>query len=158
MQNPINPKMMALNQPGTKVSGAQANTFQPGAGSSGQTAKIAALEQRVTQLEAMVQQLASVLVVSSSGPDVVLKARGIKVEAQTEFDVRAGTNLSLRAGSSAKLEASASAEVRSGGQMKVSGSTISLNNGSKPVARQNDSIGGPSGGAVIVAGNPTVLA
>jgi hypothetical protein len=105
-----------------------------------------------------VQQLTSVLVVSSSGPDVVLKARGVKVEAQTEFDVRAGSNLSLRAGSSAKLEAAASTEVRAGGQMKVSGSTISLNNGSKPVARQNDSIVGPSGGAVIAVGNPTVLA
>lgn len=64
----------------------------------------------------------------------------------------------LTAWGSAKLEGSGSIEVRSAGPTKVSGSIVALSNGSKCVARLTDGVVSATGGAMIIGGNPTVLA
>ena len=125
--------------------------------------RIAALEQRVAQLEEVVAKLSAVLTVSSS-QKATLKAREILLEADFEVKIASGCDVRLQAAGELKLKANgsatlqgANAQVKSTGVTKINGSTISLNDGSKFVARQADPVLG-SGAGLIAGGNPSVLA
>lgn len=120
--------------------------FPNQAGANPADPRVTALEQRVAELEALVSQLASVLIVSSNGMTATLKATYVQLDAAVEvkvncglhYEVNTGANLTLKAGTIAKLN----------------GSAVIINNGLKPVARSGD----PTGNGAISGGNSTVLA
>lgn len=107
---------------------------------------IAALEQRVAELEAVLSQLASVLIVSSNGMTATLKATYVQLDASVEVKVNCGLHYEVNTGANLTLKAGAVA--------KLNGTAVVINNGMKPVARNGD----PVGNGVITGGNSTVLA
>lgn len=117
---------------------------QPGA--SPADPRITALEQRVAELEAIVSQFASVLIVSGNGTTATLKAVHLQLDADLEVKVKCGLNYEVNAGANLTLKAGAIA--------KLNGSAVVINNGMKPVARSGD----PVGNGVITGGNSGLLA
>jgi uncharacterized Zn-binding protein involved in type VI secretion len=114
---------------------------------AGQTLEqqLAILEKRLATLESMLQ----------AAPDGSLAIKAVKISLQAP-------NVEVKAASSLKLESSANATFKCGGSMDINASgtasvkaaMLSLNGGSKPIARQGDAIT-PAG--TIQNGNLTVL-
>ncbi len=97
------PNPVAVSRPTRFGNPAGANTADPG---------IAAPEQRVAELEAVLTQLTSVLIVSSNGTKATLKAAKVLLEAALDvkvtrgldFDVNAGATLTLKSAVLTKLK------------------------------------------------------
>ncbi len=127
--------------------------------------RIAALEQRVAQLEELVGRLCGVLAVNGSGSKATLKAARIELEADIEVkikgvlvEIRASSELTLKSSNTAKLEGTGAVEVKSSGPAKVKGSVLYLNDGTKFLARQTDPVAMVGNAGCILGGNPAILA
>lgn len=133
--------------------------------------RISAIEQRVAELETLVQAFASVLTVSANGSKATLHATSVELEAVVSLRLKGGvsvtvdsgvqlrlkgTNTNLQAGGSLEISSDGPAELKASGQTRINGSLLTLNNGTKAVARAGDTMAGFGGG--IAGGNPTVLA
>jgi aromatic ring hydroxylase len=133
--------------------------------------RITAIEQRVAELETLVQAFASVLTVSTGGNKATLHAATVEVQAGVSLTLAGGVNVvvdsgvqvklksmvtKLQAASSLEIVSDGQAELRASGQTRINGSQVTLNNGTKAVARAGDTMAGFGGG--IAGGNPTVLA
>jgi hypothetical protein len=116
---------------------AGANTADPG---------ITALEQRVAELEAVVSQLTAVLLVSSNGAMVTLKAAKLRLDASIDVKVNCGLDFNVNAGANLALNSAV--------QIRLKGSLVRINDGTKPVARNGD----PVGNGIITGGNSALLA
>ena len=89
------------------------------------SATIAALEQRVAQLEAQVKALVTkTQLITSDG------AQNFTLHVPQQLSLTGGTSLSLKSGGPAALEAS--------GNVVLKGATVKVNGGSRPAARQGD--------------------
>jgi hypothetical protein len=113
----------------------RSRTAQTGRAAAASDDRVAKLEQRVAELEAQVEQLLSILEVD--GQDVAIRGRKVRIEGQQSLDVRA-----------------AQATVESQGALQLKGASITLNGGSKPIAR----VGSAVAGGVVSNGASTVLA
>lgn len=112
----------------------RSRTAQTGRAAAAGDDRVAKLEQRVAELEAQVEQLLSILEVD--GQDVAIRGRKVRIEGQQSLDVRAQTT------------------VESQGALQLKGASITLNGGSKPIAR----VGSAVAGGVVSNGASTVLA
>jgi hypothetical protein len=169
IQKQINPAMIAAKQtnlPGNNVYSVNQTALSQPAAATAQDPRVTALEQKVAALDAVVQQLASILVISSNGHKAVLKADTIEVDASMDLKLKAGSkisiqasgNLSLKGNGSVTLESPSALEVKSTGTTRIKGALITLNDGTKGVARQSDIVLGAGAVGAITGGNPTVLA
>lgn len=116
------------------------------AGASAADTRIAALEQRVAELEAVVSQLASVLIISSNGMKVTLKAAKVQLDAAMDVKVKCGLDFDVNAGANLTLNSAV--------LTKLKGTSVRINDGTKPVARNGD----PVGNGMITGGNSALLA
>lgn len=106
---------------------------------SSDSATIAALAQRVAQLEAQVKALVTkTQLITSDG------AQNFTLHAPRQLSLTGGTSLSLKSGGQAALEAS--------GNVVLKGATVKVNGGSRPAARQGDSVVTSGAGTSQIAG------
>jgi hypothetical protein len=119
---------------------------------SSDSAAIAALEKRVTQLEAQVKAMETKtrLITSDGAQSFTLNApRQLSLTGGT-MTVTGGTSLSLKSGGRADLAAS--------GNVVLKGATVNVNGGSRPAARQGDLVVTSGAGTSQIAGGcATVL-
>jgi len=157
----------ALHVPGLKGTPAPATAPAGTNGAaSASDARILALEQRVAHLEAVLEQIAAVLVIANGGQNVTLKGHKIEVDAENDVKIRGGmqvhvsaaTDLTLKSGGMAKLEGNSGLVVKATGTTKVNGSKVILNDGTKGVARHSDAVLGVNGVGAVIGGSGTVLA
>lgn len=97
--------------------------------------RVAKLERRVAELEAQIERLLSVLEVD--GQDVTIQARRVWIEGQQSVDLRAPQTA-----------------VESQAKLQLKAPAITLNGGSKPIAR----VGSAVSAGVVSNGASTVLA
>ncbi len=106
-------------------------------------------------LQADVSAIKQVLQIGPSS--VTLKTPGsLALQAGGQVSVEAGNAIKLRASASAELDAT-KIELKSQGPVALRGTTISLNNGSKPVAYQGAKTAGNATSQLITEGSATVL-
>jgi uncharacterized Zn-binding protein involved in type VI secretion len=114
---------------------------------AGQTLEqqLAILEKRLATLESMLQ----------AAPDGSLAIKAVKISLQApNVEVKAASTLKLEASANATFKCGGSMDIAASGTASVKAAMLSLNGGSKPIARQGDSMT-PAG--TIQTGNPTVL-
>ena len=106
---------------------------------SSDSAAIAALEKRVTQLEAQVKALET-------------KTRLITSDGAQNFTLHAPRQLSLTGGTSLSLKSGGQAELAASGNVVLKGATVKVNGGSRPAARQGDLVVTSGAGTSQIAG------
>ena len=108
--------------------------------------KVAILEKRLATLEALLQ----------AGTDGSLAIRAVKISLQAPtVEVKADSSLKLESSSNAIFKCGGSMDIRAGATAYLKAGMLNLNGGTKPIARQGDTVAPNSG--TIQTGNPTVL-
>ena len=122
------------------------------------------LETRLATLESQMAALVRLITVAPDG-SATIKSSQFTIDANN-ISLRAAQTLSLRSGVNTELRASAQLTLEGSGTTSVKGSVLTLNGGTKPLARMTDMVqipgvatpGAPIPPGHIIAGNPSVLA
>ncbi len=114
-----------------------------------------AADTALASLQSDVDAIKQVLHIAPSS--VTLKTSGsLVLQAGGTATLEAGGSIQIKAASGAELDA-AKIELRSKGMASVRGATVSLNNGSRPVAFQGAKTAGNQSSQLITEGSATIL-
>jgi hypothetical protein len=123
------------------------------------------LEMRLAALESQMAALVRLIAVAPDGSVTIKTQSQLNIEANI-ISMKAQQSLSLRSGANAELKAGGQLAMEGSATTSVKGALLTLNGGTKPLARVADmvqipgvaSAGVPIPPGQIVAGNPTILA
>ncbi len=109
--------------------------------------------------------LVRLIAVAPDGSATIRASSQINIEANS-ISLRAAQSLSLRSGANAELKASAQLTIEAAATTSVKGAVLTLNGGTKPLARMADMVqipgvaiaGAPFAPGQIINGNATILA
>jgi hypothetical protein len=120
------------------------------------------VEQRLARLERIIKIEDDGSVTIECNKITIKAASTVEIECATNLRVRSSMNLRLDAGANLSVNGCSNVEVQAGAGLSlkgaaatsVRGSTITLNGGSKPLARSGDVVAN----GVIQSGSPTITA
>ena len=96
--------------------------------------RIVALEARVARLEGLLAVVNGTVTLDGRGAPVLIRGGSITIQPDMNLLLRAGNQVTIDASGSLMFRASAGLSIEASGQLGLKGSTIMLNNGTRPVA------------------------
>ncbi len=101
------------------------------------SARIAALEARVAQLESLLHLVNGQLVLDGKNSPVLIRGGSVTIQPDGALNLKSGAGLTIGSSMSVMLRAMAGVSVEAASGLDLKGSTIMLNGGTKPVACQD---------------------
>jgi len=111
-------------------------------------AEVTVLSQKIAALEARLKALEGVVQVSGYN---------VKIVSSQSLTIRAGSNIGIQGGTDIAIHGGSTLDMFGGSGVDIRGATLTLNGGSRPLARVGDPVVVGSAAGRIAAGSPTIL-